>query len=76
MNARIRKMPVSDKDHFDALRAADQRTVELLAIANQRAVELLAKANSDRIKTGMLIAALLVSISSVLVAIYSIIIKH
>lgn len=28
-------MPVSDKDHFDALRQADQRAVELLAKAEE-----------------------------------------
>ena len=54
-------MAVSDKEHFEALRAADQRAIELLA-----------KANSDRIKTGLLMTSILVSILSVLVAIATI----
>lgn len=58
-------MPVSDKEHFDALRAADQRAIELLA-----------KANSDRIKTGMLVAAFLVSIMSLAVAVASVILHR
>lgn len=55
-------MPVSDKEHFDALRAADQRAIELLA-----------KANSDRIKNGMLITSILISIVLLLIAIVTIV---
>ena len=55
-------MAVSDKEHFDALRAADQRAIELLA-----------KANSDRIKNGMLVTSILVSIIAVIVAIATIV---
>jgi hypothetical protein len=58
-------MPISEKEHFDALRAADQRAIELLA-----------KANGDRIKTGMLVTSILVSVISVLVAIATIIIHR
>ena len=58
-------MAVSDKEHFEALRAADQRAVELLA-----------KANSDRIKTGLVMIAILVSIMSLLVAVTTIIIHR
>ena len=58
-------MPVSDKEHFDALRAADQRAIELLA-----------KANTDRIKNGMLITSILISIISVIVAISTIVLHR
>ncbi len=54
-------MPVSDKEHFDALRAADQRAIELLA-----------KANADRIKTGYLIVSNLIAVMAVLVAIVAV----
>ena len=58
-------MAVSDKDHFDALRAADQRAIDLLA-----------KSNSERIKNGMLVTSILISIVAVIVAIASIALKH
>lgn len=58
-------MPVSDKAHFDALREADQRAVQLLAQANA------AKASNI-----ILVASLLVSVASVLVAISAIIFHH
>lgn len=53
------------KEHFEALRANDQRALELLA-----------KANADRIKHGALVASIMVSIASVLVAITAILWKH
>ena len=55
-------MPVSDKEYFEALRVADQRAVELLA-----------KANADRIKNGILVTSILISIISVLIAIATIV---
>ena len=58
-------MAVSDKDHFDALRAADQRAIDLLA-----------KSNTERIKNGMLVTSILISIVAVIVAIASIALKH
>lgn len=58
-------MPVSEKEHFDALRAADQRAVELLATAN-----------AARINNGFLFAMFLVSILSLAVAVAAIIWKH
>lgn len=58
-------MPVSDKEHFDALREADQRAIELLA-----------KANADRIKTGLVMISIMVSIGSIIVAIAAIVWKH
>lgn len=58
-------MPISEKDHFDALRAADQRAVELLA-----------QANADRIKTGYLVVAQLIALLSVVVAVAAIFFKH
>lgn len=58
-------MPVSEKEHFEALRASDQRAVELLA-----------KANSDRIKTGLLVTSIIVSIVAVIVAVGAIVVHH
>ena len=51
-------MPVSDKEHFDALRAADQKAIELLAMSN-----------SERTKNATVMASILVSIISVILAI-------
>ena len=58
-------MAVSDKEHFEALREADQRAVELLA-----------KANADRIKTGHLVASNLIAIAAVLVACAALLWRH
>ena len=58
-------MPVSDKEHFDALRAADQRAIDLLA-----------KANSDRIKSSLLFWSLMVAIASIVVAIAAVLNGH
>ena len=58
-------MPVSEKEHFDALRAADQRAVELLASANA--------AHTNRT---MLAISMLISIVSIMVAIAAIIWHH
>lgn len=58
-------MPISEKEHFDALRAADQRAIELLA-----------KANADRIRTGMLIVSQLVSLISLAVAIAAVVLHR
>jgi hypothetical protein len=58
-------MPISDKEHFDALREADQRAVQLLATAN-----------AGRISTTLVVAALLVSFVSVLVAIATLVLRH
>jgi hypothetical protein len=56
-------MAISEKEHFDALRDADQRAVELLA-----------KANAARVSMALLLSSLLVSVVSVLVAIATIVI--
>lgn len=53
-------MTVSEKEYIDALRAADQRALELLA-----------KERADRIKVSILIISIIISISSVLVAVAS-----
>lgn len=58
-------MPVSDKEHFNALRAADQRAVELLATAN-----------AARVSTNLVIGSLIVAIVSVLVAVVSLLWRH
>ena len=58
-------MPVSDKEHFDALRASDQRAVELLALTN-----------AARVKNGLLMASILISIVAILVAIAAIVERH
>jgi hypothetical protein len=58
-------MPVSDRDHFDALRAADQRAVELLATANA--------ANISRTREAI---AILISVISVIVAVAAITLHH
>jgi hypothetical protein len=49
---------VSDKDHFDALRAADQRAVELLA-----------QANAARINHAIMVISIIVALASILVAV-------
>ena len=58
-------MTVTDKEHFEALRASDQRAVELLATAN-----------AARINMGSVLASLLVSVCSVCVAVAAIVWKH
>lgn len=58
-------MAVTEKEHFDALRAADQKAVELLATANA------AKSSASREALANLIA-----IAAVLVAIITIVWKH
>lgn len=58
-------MPVSDRDHFDALRASDQRAVELLA-----------KANAAKSHALISMISLLIALASILVAIYSAILPH
>lgn len=55
-------MPVSDLEHFKALREADQRAVELLAAANAA-------------KTTMVIS-MMISAVSVLVAIGTVVFHH
>lgn len=57
------------REHEAALRAANKEYVEALRAADQRALELLAKSSADRIKTNMVVASLLVSVVSVLIAI-------
>ena len=51
-------MPISEKEHFDALRAADQRAIELLA-----------KAQSERTNSLLVAVSILVAIISLVVAI-------
>lgn len=58
-------MAISEKDYFEALRASDQRAVELLA-----------KASAARVSTGMLAVSILVSIISMLVAVFAVVWKH
>jgi hypothetical protein len=58
----VSTMPISEKDHFDALRKDDQRALELLA-----------NANAARMSTALVIGSILVSIIGVLVAIGAII---
>lgn len=53
------------KEHLEALRAADQRALELLA-----------RSNADRIKTGTLIVSIMVAIASLVVAVVAVAFKH
>lgn len=69
-------MPISDKDHLDAIRAADIRRIDDLRASDQRAVELLAAANSLSATKAQLNISLLISIASVIVAIAAIIFHH
>ena len=50
--------------------------LEALRVSDQRAIEILAKHSSDRVKTGLLITSLLVSVGSIVVAIAAIIISR
>ena len=50
--------------------------LEALRVSDQRAIEILAKHSSDRIRTGLLITSLLVSVGSIVVAIAAIIISR
>jgi hypothetical protein len=55
-------MPISEKEHFDALRSADQRAVELLA-----------SANANRTRTELVVGSILVSLLAVMLTIASLI---
>lgn len=58
-------MPISEKEHFDALRTADQRAIELLATAN-----------ADRIKQWQLTVSHLIAVASMLVAVVALLWNH
>ena len=58
-------MAISEKEHFDALRAADQRAIELLAAAN-----------AARISQGMLALSNIIAFLAVIVAIFALAWKH
>lgn len=58
-------MPISEKEYFEALRAADQRALELLA-----------KSNADRVKISILTCSLIVAIAGVMVAVAALVLRH
>lgn len=65
-------MAISEKDYFEALRRAD----EALRAADQRAIELLARATAARVGTGLLATSIMISIVSIIVAIAAIVADH
>jgi hypothetical protein len=69
-------MAISEKEHIDALRAADLRRLDALRAADQRAVELLAEMNAIRIRNNFILISILVSVGSMLVAIFAALGKH
>ena len=58
-------MAISEKEHFDALRASDQRAIELLAAAN-----------AARISQSMLAISNIIAFLAVLIAVAAIMWKH
>jgi hypothetical protein len=54
------------REHFEALRASDQRAIDLLA-----------KSNADRVKTNLVVISMLISTGSIVVAIAAVVLgKH
>lgn len=58
-------MPVSDKDHFEALRAADQRAIDLLA-----------RTSAAKFNATIAVVSVMVAIASMLVAISTIVLHR